>query len=124
MDDRTDRAGSGSRLAAGQGAGRPASRARRTASGGIHSPETAYRTLMDCAADVLGGALAAAEANAVRGVIVGAVVVARNADLMDDMQARCEAACDDGRDPARDAEVEELEARLAALRGGRLPQKG
>ena len=124
MDREINITSNGGRVAVEQGDSRPASRARRTASGGIRSPEAAYRTLMDCAADILAGSIDPPEANAVKGVIVGAVVVAKHADLMADMERRCELE-QQPEDAARLEEIAMLEARLDELRGARpLPKKG
>lgn len=115
---------------------RPASRARRSASRGIRTPETAYRVLLDGAADILNGSVTAGDMNGVGNAIVRAVVVARNADTMAAMGERaeledaeccdeeCEETCDGD---SRDAKIVALERELAEIKAALrrpAPKKG
>ncbi len=120
---------------------RPVSRARRTASKGIRTPETAYRVLLDGAADILNGSVTAGDMNGVGNAIVRAVVVARNADTLAAMGERaaaedaeccdeeqlCGEACDFNAADPRDAKIVALERELAEIKAALrrpAPKKG
>jgi len=125
MGIRTNGQKAGKHDVGGEAAGnRPASTARRIASGGIHDPETAFQVVNGLAVDVLNGAIDARDSNAVCRSVGASIAVARNADLLQDMHERAamanrqraaEAAVE--AEHARKQRVAALKAELAALEG-------
>ena len=109
---------------------RPASRARRIASGGAPaSPEKRFLMYGALAGDILNGAVDPSDANAVCTAGRMEIMVAHNADLLAEMDDRCEGLDEDGflRESKHTEMIAALEAELAELKRGTartVPHKG
>lgn len=114
MGLRTNGHKAGQHLVGGETIGdRPASRARRAASGGVHSADQTFDVVKGLISDVLDGSVSASDCNAVCRAVGSGIQVAHNADALDEMHSRLSGV--PGQAQAQSAPCEKERARLERI---------